>query len=556
MIRSTLPASVFCLMLLLVGITRSQDIPRPDLLPDPKPALPGEGSADDLLPLPRSLLGKGLGKPPVLGGPLIAGSPVGQPTSVRPLELQQVLDSVAKHYPLIFAAEQERQVVAGNQLAAQGAFDRKLKSDIYENGGTYAHLNSGVGIEQLTPYQGFSYTMGYRLGVGNYPIYWFDRKTGDAGEFRAGVTMPLLRDRDIDSARATLAKTSIDQQMAEPVIRLQRIDIARAATLSYWSWVATGQRYLITRDILRLATQRDDQLRKRVAAGNLAQIEREDNKRIIIDREARLVASQRGFQLASLNLSLYLRDEHGNPSIPRLEDLPAFLEPPHPPLLDQRLKDLELAILKRPEIQRLALQRQKIQVDIDLAENQMLPGLNMGFYGARDLGYIVKGVNRDLATASMVLDVPLERRQARGRILAARAELARVLAQERMARDRVQVDLQSSLNGIDRAYDLLQRGRDNKKQNQYLAEAEQRQFDVGKSDLFRVNIRELQAAEARMLEVDAAAEFYRSLADYHASIGMDTTAPPADVPVGGTSPTEKKEPDLPSPNPVDRPKKP
>jgi outer membrane protein TolC len=67
----------------------------------------------------------------------------------------------------------------------------------------------------------------------------------------------------------------------------------------------------------------------------------------------------------------------------------------------------------------------------------------------------------------------------------------------------------------------LRKGQDNKKQNRYLEEAERRQFDIGKSDLFRVNIRELSSAEARMLEIDAIAEFYRSLAEYYAALGID-----------------------------------
>ncbi len=483
-------------------------LPKNDELPPPKPL-----REDPLSPLIPPKLGQ-------LGTP---GDKVGQPVGCPPLLLQDVLASVDRHYPLIYAAEQERNIAAGARLATLGAFDHNLRSQNYIDGGTFASQRYNMIMEQLTPFQGISYYAGYRAGLGSFPIYYQDRKTGDGGEFLAGIVFPLAKNREIDSARAALAKATIDQQLVEPTIQLQRIDIARAASLAYWIWVAAGQRLMIARDILRLAQERDQQLARRIAAGNLAQIEREDNKRIIIDRQARVVVAQRAFQQASILLSIYVRDENGIQQIPKFEQLPAFIEPPQPPDGEQRLKDLEAAMANRPEIQRLALQREKIRVDLDLNENQLMPGVNVGLAGAQDFGQTKKDLYKTFGQVSVLVDVPIERRQARGRILALQAEMARLLAQERFARDRVQMEVQNALNGLDRAYDLLQQGRDNKAQNEYLADAERRMFDVGKSDLFRVNIRELNAAEARVLEIDAAVEFYRSLVEYHAAVGLDPT---------------------------------
>ena len=474
----------------------------------------------DTLPAPK-LDTKPLGKPPVLGEPVPPGTPIGAARSPAVLSLSDVLASVDQHFPLVRAAEQERIIAAGNEVAALGSFDHVLRSQNYSTSGTYSNQRFSTFVEQQTPWHGLSYYAGYRLGVGNFPIYYFDRKTLDGGEFRAGLNLPLLRGREIDPFRANLAKAGIDRALAEPSIQLQRLDITRAAVSAFLTWVASGQRLLIARDILRTARDRDAALAKRVRAGNLAEIEREDNRRIIIEREARLITFQRAFEQASIQLSLYLRDAAGCPVIPAASRLPAFAEPTTPPDEAARQRDLEEALLRRPEVQRVALQRRKVQVDLDLAENQLLPALNLGLAGAQDLGPSEKDVARSVGEAALLFDVPLERRNARGRILALRAEMARLMEQERFARDRVQVEVQNALNGLDRAYDLLQRGRDNRRQNAYLEQAERVQFDVGKSDLFRVNIRELQAVEARGLEIDAAAEFYRSFADYLVALGID-----------------------------------
>ncbi|MFO0879000.1 MAG: TolC family protein [Gemmataceae bacterium] len=488
----------------------------------PAPRVPGDG----VLPQPRpSKKDDGKLEAPRLGQSQPVGSPVGRPVSAQPLHLEMVLESLDKHYPLIMAAEQERAIAAGARVAALGVFDHNLKSQNYRDTGTFDNQRYSMFVEQQTPHYGLSYFAGYRLGLGDFPIYYQDRKTGEGGELRAGITQPLLRGLHIDSPRATLAKADIDVAMAEPFINLQRIDISRAATMAYWSWVASGQRYLIGKSVLRIAEDRDAALAKRVQAGNLAQIEREDNRRVIIERQARLVVFMRTFQQAAIQLSLYYRDQHGNPIIPELDRLPAFFEPPPPPNVDQRLKDLQIALERRPEVQRILLQRKKVQVDIDLNENLLLPGVNFGLAGAQDFGQTKKDLYKTWGQAALLIDVPLERRLARGRLLALRAEMARLLAQERFARDRVQMEVQNSLNGLDRAYELLRQGRDNRLQNQYLQDAEERQFQVGKSDLFRVNFRELQAADARILEIDAAVEFYRSLAEYQASLGIDTTKP-------------------------------
>ncbi|MBU6176080.1 MAG: transporter, partial [Planctomycetes bacterium] len=132
-------------------------------------------------------------------------------------------------------------------------------------------------------------------------------------------------------------------------------------------------------------------------------------------------------------------------------------------------------------------------------------------------------LDRQSVEVSLLFDVPLQRREARGRMISARAELLRIAAEEQLARDQISLELQDAANALDRAYELLRRGRDNRLQSDYMAEAERRLFDIGKSDQFRVNLRELTAAEARLLEIEAAAEFYRSLADYEAARGVDTT---------------------------------
>ncbi|NBO91093.1 MAG: TolC family protein [Planctomycetia bacterium] len=517
-------------LLIALYVAFGQGVPLPPL-GTATVAPPVRPSSPEVLPDPREAnkADRPLGTPPTLGQLPPAGSTIGIEVTAAPLKLEQVLASVDAYFPRIRAAEQERLIATGAQMTAQGAFDLNLRSQEFGQDGTYDSQRYSFFVDQQTAFNGASFFAGYRLGTGAYPVYYGDRKTAEGGEFRAGALFPLLRNRELDRFRATAQKADIDRQIAEPNIQRQRIDAARAASRAYWTWVLAGQRYLIARDVLELARRRDEQLSRRVAAGNLAPIEREDNRRSIVDREARVVAALRLFQQAGFALSLYHRDAVGNPIVPTLSLLPMLTIPVGAPDAIQRKKDLQTALTARPEVQRLSLARDKVNVDIRLAENQALPGMNVGIAGLQDVGFGKRSpsstskLDRQSVEVSLLFDVPLQRREARGRMISARAELLRIAAEEQLARDQISLELQDAANALDRAYELLRRGRDNRLQSDYMAEAERRLFDIGKSDQFRVNLRELTAAEARLLEIEAAAEFYRSLADYEAARGVDTT---------------------------------
>lgn len=535
--------------LILVGILPGQGVLLPPIRvstlleprADEKPNPLTKGKATEPDREKSDIGGEPLPPPPKLGETLTPGTGIGTASSATPVRLADVLVSIDRHFPQIRAAEQERVVADGRRLSAQGPYDVNFRSEERFQDGTYDSQRYSAYFEQLTPFHGMSFFGGYRLGSGDYPVYYGDRKTADGGEFRAGAVLPLARDRAIDKQRADLAKTNIDRSLAEPNIHQTRLDTARAATRAYWSWVAAGQRLLITREVLRIAQDRDAQLGKRVAIGNLPRIERDDNRRAIVERQARLVFAERLFQQSAIALSLYLRDASGCLVVPPLTSLPNFLTPEPPPDPSTRQKALEQAMARRPEVARLALQREKIMVDLDLARNQTLPAVNLAVIGSQDVGFGKRSpsstsrLDRQSVEMALLVNVPLQRSDARGRILAAQGELARLNAQLQFATDRVQVEVQDALNAMDRAYELLSRGQDNRLQASYLERAERRQFDVGKSDLFRVNLRELAAAEARVLEVDAAAEFYRSLADYLAALGFDPSAPPNASPTANDS---------------------
>lgn len=485
----------------------------------PRPSAPRE-----TLPAPRPL-------PP----DAVPDRPAG-PLAGAPLMLEEVVASVENNYPLLLAALQEQGISSGQLLAAQGAFDLYLRGREFWQAGTFDSHRISLGVDQNTAWNGASYFAGYRHSVGDFPIYYGDRKTGDGGEFRAGVLIPLLAGRAIDRRRATLQQAALTRALADPAIATQRLDFVRAASRAYWTWVATGRRYQVAQEVLKIAEDRDKQLAELVERGAVAEIERTDNQRVIVERQARLIAAERAWQQASIALSLYLRGEQGEPLIPPASRLPSEVADPLPVDRSRVSKDIEVALQQRPELERLRLQKERAAIDLQLARNQMLPGLNVGLEGYQDVGYgsnfsktpLVTGTQLDRTAyiASLQLDLPVQRRDAKGRALTAQSTMAQLGFQEQFQRDRIAAELQDAASALERSYELLRKARENVAVARKVESGERERFLKGQGTIVILNLRELVAAEASFAEIDALAEYYRSLADYRAALGIGAGLPP------------------------------
>ena len=152
------------------------------------------------------------------------------------------VNSVHQSYPLVAAALLEAAIADGKQLATWGAFDTKLKGGS-ENGpvGFYQTYRQDAGFRQPI-YHGGEVFGGYRIGRGFFEPWYLERQTNDGGEFKAGLRVPLARDRWIDERRADLWRATYDRQRVRPEIRADLIEFVREASFAYWMWIAAGRR--------------------------------------------------------------------------------------------------------------------------------------------------------------------------------------------------------------------------------------------------------------------------------------------------------------------------
>jgi len=438
------------------------------------------------------------------------------------VQLDQVVESVYRSFPLLEAAIYSRDTAYGEYLSAQGAFDLKLKG-ASENGptGFYQTYRQNIGVEQPT-YWGGAIFSGYRIGRGDFQPWYQERQTDDGGEFRAGVVVPLARNIGIDSRRAELWRTELGRELVEPEIRLQQIDFVRAASYAYWDWVAAGRRYRIAAALLKIAVDRNEAIRRKVDTGDTEPPVLQDNRRLIVSREAKLIESRRKLQQSAIKLSLYYRDLDGEPIVPGLESLPDF---PMPRDIDSATvnADIDVALENRPELQALSILRRQAEIDLDQACNEQLPDLQAVLASSQDVGNAATSKNDKSEfefEAGIYLDVPVQRRKARGKIATVQGKLAQITAKMRMTEDKIVTDVKAVYAALVASLEQITRARESVELADRLAEIERRKFELGESDLLSVNLREQQAAEAQSLEVDALYEYFSAQADYRAALGL------------------------------------
>ncbi|MEQ1902699.1 MAG: TolC family protein [Pirellulaceae bacterium] len=445
-------------------------------------------------------------------------------STAEPILLEDVLSSVASHYPLLIAAAAEQEIAEGKALSASGQFDTQAKaSSISQPLGFYKNQRAGATLTQpIFANGGYAYG-GYKLGRGDFPTWYKERQTDGGGEYAIGVAVPLLKDRNIDKRRAELFQANLDVNSVEPMVRNQLINFSREAAYAYWYWVAMGQSLEVQQSLLRLAEARVEQISFRVEKGDLAKIASIDNERLIASRTTKLIEATRKFQAASIKLSLFLRTTDGEPLLPDASQLPKDF----PPLLvrdpDDLEADLSQAITERPEIREIDFELQKINVDVQSAENQLLPKLDAVLEGSKDTGTPATSAEDKTPfemEAGLLAEVPLQRREARGKLRSAQGKQAQLMAKREFIINKITTSVQDSYSAIQNARERYEQAKRTKDLALQSLEIGRQQFGAGDIDLIVLNIYEQAETDAELQVIDAEAEYFAALADYHAALGQ------------------------------------
>ncbi len=438
------------------------------------------------------------------------------------LAVDDVLSTSAAHSPRILQTLAERDAALGKTLSAQGAFDTQISSRGF---GRYSGFWDGQVLDTTVSQDlrqfGITLFGGYRISDNRFPIYEDQYFTNSGGEFKAGFVLSLLRDRAFDAERAGLVEAAQVLDAAELEMLLARIDVQRRATVAYHRWVAAGLQLDVYEDLLSIAQDRDRALERRVREGRVARVLVTDNFQNVLRRRALVVEARRQLAVEAQALSLYYRDDTGLPMVPEAPQLPRTFPPVGdlPPLAPQ--ETLTRAQSLRPELALIETNLALAENRMRLARNDLKPQLDLEYYVARDFGAVAEGGPSREGTdnvVAVVFKVPLQQRDARGRIAAEKATMRALDHQRQYREEQIAVEVRTLHLDLAATREMVALALDEQQQAEIMQDLERRRFEGGVSDFFLLNEREERAANAKIRRVAAQLRYFVTRADFNAAV--------------------------------------
>lgn len=393
--------------------------------------------------------------------------------------------------PYIFTAIADQLIQEKRVIYAKGEFDTKLGAKYEEKQYPKSTSNFNDLYVEKPMENGMEWLAGYRQADGTQE--YNNIKTSSDGEVRVGLKVPinsLLQGSNQRQLNLSLATLNSLQATSSTQKNLRELYFSIFA--SYYRLLMQQELMLLEKELFKNAQQRYAFIKSQVELGDLPQISLVESKQIIVDREQRMTESNNAYMIAKqqlltyLNVSEELLDQ--NFEIPRLKEL------------EFKAVTFETAYAKmvknRPELEILRVEADKIKQERQFASLMKYPQVDATVYGVHDLQYN-NGVKFSLEMA-----FPVEQRKYEGKssemqlkkekneyeIKKELLEAERIIANAVKTLHTLQQNYKSVLDEVDLA--------------QQLERAEQRKFEIGQSELFMLNARELRTLQVKQKKLE------------------------------------------------------
>jgi len=435
------------------------------------------------------------------------------------LTLEMVFSQTEKSFPGLDLVRIDEKIASNRLLGLQGLFDTTITSK--NTISPFGYYNNGyldLYINQPTTLWGTTFFSGWRNGFGKFPVYEGKKETLSLGEFRAGFELPLLKDGEIDKNRTSLAKAEVDLQIAKLKILEKRNKTLKSVGEKYWKWVATGNKYLIAKNVLNIAEKRIKDLEISFKSGLISKMDLLENQRSIFQRQQKLIIEERDFRSAATELSFYFRGEDGTPlnpedyNYPLIYDLENLSEKYHPEA------DLTRVLKNNPEYLVLEEKINKINLEVLLYRNQLSPSLDLQFAISQDIGSGSQTRQPFELDAGIYFSYPFQLREYSGRLKEAENDLKKLNLEKQLFSDNLLNELKVAYYQITSGWQNYQNACQEYELANKLQIMENERVLLGNSDLLILNLREQNTADAASRKVTSFTDFLQAVLSYESLV--------------------------------------
>jgi outer membrane protein TolC len=434
--------------------------------------------------------------------------------TLKILSPEQFIQWVRQYHPIARQASLFVDQAEAELLASRGMFDPQvyyLNEQKTFDGKNYYNYNTTQ--VKIPTWFGVEVGAGFENNTGEFVNPEF---TLEQSSF-AGLSVPLAKNLLMDKRRAVLQQSKSFVELSEAEQRLIVNDLLFEALSIYWQWANDYQQYLILTDAVATNEQRYKQVKITVEQGDRAGVDSTEALTQLLQfqflqNEAYMFFTNSGFQLSN-----FLWDENNQPILLAGGVVPSIIPEYADPFLQpfRPLNELTgLAQQFHPKLGMIDSKLDILEVERRLKFQSLLPTVNVK-YNALSEGYqFWQGWNGALFENNYKfgaeIGLPLLLRQGRGDYRSAKIKIKTTELEQSAVRLEIDNKVKFYYNEL---VNLLEQIRINERAfvaYKKVFDVEVQKFNLGESNLFLVNNREIKVLESRQKLAELKAKFFKA----------------------------------------------
>lgn len=447
------------------------------------------------------------------------------PDSSNVFTLENFYALILRNHPVARQINLLSDVAKQEIRLARGNFDPKIEFQYqqknFNNTEYYELLKGGVKFPSVLPFDpkvGVERNQGQYLNPENYIANDFNYQ-----QFYAGVSMPLGQGLITDERRVALKQAELFSELTEAEQVKLTNKLLLDAAKDYWQWYYAYYNFRIQNRGVNIASEIFKRVKLTAQQGEASVI---DTVQAQITLQERLIQQQEAlldFQNSGVVLSTYLWDSVGTPLALTLNWAPVR-DTEYWAVSEGELLELkEQAKENHPELQKLSVKLQQLELDRKLAKEFLKPKLdvsytflNQPFDPEWNYGMAI-GENYKFG---LDFAFPLLIRKERSKLEQTKIKLSSTRFEQNIAERQVLNQIDVSFNTLVNTRNVINQLSAMVSNYERMLQAEFLNLENGESDLFKINVQQDKLIQAQTKYLKMLSEFEKNRALLYWAAGV------------------------------------
>lgn len=446
------------------------------------------------------------------------------PDSVKPFTIENFYQLILENHPIAKQTDLLTDVAQQEIRMARGNFDPKLELEFlsknYADQEYYSILNGSLKFPSVLPVDpviGVEKNSGAFLNPERYIDDEFNYQ-----QFYAGFSIPLGRGLFTDDRRAALRQAELFKKMteAEQVKLINKLLLEAAK--EYWQWYYAYYHYQLLNRSVAIAEEIFRRTKVNYDYGEAAPI---DTVQAKIIWQQRIIDQQESFldyQNTGIKLSTFLWDSLSNPLSLDMNWAPVR-QPELWTMTPSGLEELSnQAKTNHPELLKLNVTLQQLEVERKLAAEYLKPQLNLNYYLLNqpfDPEWNTSLQFNEDYKLGIDFSIPVFLRKERSKLAQTKLKVTATEFELTLTEREIINEISSTYNQLANLQSVMSQQHDMVKNYELLLNAELINLEQGESDLFIINVQQEKLINAQTKWLKLLAEFEKQTAYLYWSAG-------------------------------------